>query len=526
MSRILPVGIQDFPTIRETNNVYVDKTKIIYNFITGAYGTYFLSRPRRFGKSLLCSTLEAIFEGRRELFQAMGDFPALAIDSLDWAWKKHPVIKISLNSENYSEGVNKLHNILSFEIDSQAKKLGVELTYESVNNRFKELIMKANEKAGERVVVIVDEYDKPLIGTVDIPEIHAKLREELKAFYGIFKDFGKYLRFTFITGVSKFAHVSIFSDLNNIKDMTFDTNYADLCGLTQEEVEQNFDPEIRSAIEETRKSSETYLQELKDFYDGYRFTKKPLNVYNPFGLLLHFDSKSDFMPYWFDSGSPNFLIKLITNQNINILKLEKMQIGFENFKKFDLEDMDALAVLYQTGYLTIKDFDAKLQKITLDYPNIEVRSSFAKSLLKLYLRPPVQNANDLMLFLPEALYEGDIDKALTTIKIYLASIPYYIIDDKEKYFQTAIHLIFTIFGLLCRSEVRTATGRIDTLVETDNHIYCFEFKMDEPAEKALAQINSKEYLLPYQNKGKKLFKIGVCFDSNERNIKEWVVECK
>ena len=524
MSRNLPTGIQDVEVIREDNLVYVDKTAIIHKLITGTQTTYFLSRPRRFGKSLLCSTLQAIYEGRRELFQVMGDFPALAIDSLDWKWKKHPVIRIDLSAENYTEGVTAINSILTFQIESQSKRLGIKLTYESIGNKFKELIMKAHEKYKERVVVIIDEYDKPLLDTIDDAELHKKVRNILKAFYGTLKSLGIHLSFRFLTGITKFSHVSVFTDLNNITDLTFDPNYADLCGLTQEEIEKNFEPEINTVIAETGKTREIYLQELKNFYNGYRFTKQPLNVFNPYGLLHHFRSKGLFNSYWYETGSPSFLINLIKNQKINLLKLGNMEVGFESFNYFDLENMDALAVLCQTGYLTIKEFDTKFQIVTLDYPNLEVKSSFAKSLVKLYLSPPSHTADTLLTSLPKSLYEGDVNKALHTIKSYLASIPYdIIIDDKEKYFQTAIHIIFTIFGLLCRSEVRIANGRIDTLVETGNYIYCFEFKMDESAEKALVQIDSKEYLLPFQNTGKMLFKIGVSFDSKDRNIKEWVV---
>jgi hypothetical protein len=523
MKRRLPIGIQDFISIREEGFCYVDKTARIHQLISGSGRAFFISRPRRFGKSLLCSTLGAIFEGRRELFGEIAEYPALAIDSLEWEWKKHPVIRLDLNAGVYSNGVEALHSVLYSELQKESEKQEISLEPADVISQFKYLIRNACNKAGEKVVVIIDEYDKPLLGSMDDSALHVRMRDELKGFYGVLKSSDEYLRFVFLTGVTKFSHVSIFSDLNHLVDLTLDQRYADICGITQEELELNFQPEIKDILESTGKSRETYLDELRRYYNGYRFSEKVLTIYNPFGLLNHFYQNGKFLPYWYETGTPTFLINLIIKQKINIIELTNMRVGYEDFRKYDIETMRAEPLLYQSGYLTIKDYDENKNRYTLDYPNEEVRASFAKSLLKQYLPVPDNRSQSLFIQLPDALVDGDVDGAMDALRSFLASIPYDIIRESENYYETAIHLIFTMLGLNCRSEVRIASGRIDTLVETKNHVYCFEFKLNGTAEEALAQIETKEYLLPWKGSGKKLYKIGVEFDYEKRNIGKWLI---
>ena len=520
MKRRLPIGIQDFASIREEGFCYVDKTARIHQLITGSGRAFFLSRPRRFGKSLLCSTLGAIFEGRRELFNG------LAIDSLDWEWKKHPVITLDLNPGNYLQGTVILNSSLTNALNNIARSYGLELRGQFAVEQFSNLISDLHEHLKEKVVVIVDEYDKPLLSTIEDKELHIAMRNELKGFYSVLKSSDKDLRFVFLTGVSKFSHVSIFSDLNHLVDLTLDPRYSDICGITQEEVEQNFNPEINAILEETGKSRDEYMGNLRRFYNGYRFSEKLLSVYNPFGLLNHFDQCGKFLPYWYETGTPTFLINLIIKQKINIVDLNNMQVGFEDFRKYDIENMEALPLLYQSGYLTISDYDMERNRFILDYPNEEVRSSFARSLIRQYLQVPSDKSPSLINKLLDAFYDGNVDEAMNSLKSFLASIPYDIINEKENYYQTALHLIFSIFGLNCRSEVRIASGRIDTLVEMKNYVYCFEFKLNGTADEALAQIDSKEYLLPWEGSGKKLFKIGVNFNHDKRNIEEWITSEK
>ncbi|GHU03363.1 ATPase AAA [Spirochaetia bacterium] len=526
MKRRLPIGIQDFPKIREGGFSYVDKTERIHDLISGSGGCFFLSRPRRFGKSLLCSTLGAIFEGRRELFGEIAGQTSLAIDSLDWDWKRRPVIRLDLNAGLYSEGPEALRSVLARELKREAEKQEMLLGETDVITQFTSLIQKSCDKTGEKAVIIIDEYDKPLLSTIDLPDIHKEIRDMLKGFYGVLKSYDAYLKFVFLTGVTKFAHVSVFSDLNHLIDLTLDPRYADICGITQEELEQNFVQEIESVLQNTGKSRNEYLDELRRFYNGYRFSRKPLTVYNPFGLLNHFDKSGEFLSYWYQTGTPTFLVKLIAGQKINIIGLNNLRVGYDDFSKYDAETMKAVPLLYQSGYLTIADYDEESNQFILDYPNEEVRASFAKSLIEHYLQPSDESTRALYTQLPLAFFRGNVEGAINAIEAFLSSIPYDLIRDTENYFHTVTHLIFTMLGMNCRSELRIAQGRIDTLVETKNFVYCFEFKLNGTAEEALAQIDTKDYLLPWTGAhsnggGKKLFKIGVVFNTEKRIIGEW-----
>jgi hypothetical protein len=522
--RKLPLGIQDFVKIRENGYCYIDKTARIYELITGSGEVFFLSRPRRFGKSLLCSTLGAIFEGRRELFSARAGQPSLAIDSLEWEWKKHPVIRLDLNAVTQVEGGSPLGPALRDMLGNAAACLDLPLRGELPSGQFSSLIMDVSRKYGEKAVVIIDEYDKPLLNTIGDADMHIKIRNELKNFYGVLKSSDPYLRFVFLTGVTKFAHVSIFSDLNHLDDITLNPKYADICGITQEELERGFAPEINVILQASGKDKETYISELRRFYNGYRFSKNNTTVYNPFGLLHHFDKGGEFLPYWYNSGTPTFLVKLIADQKIDILNLDKLAVTYADFSKYDIMGMKAEPLLYQNGYLTIADYDAELNEFTLDYPNEEVRASFAKSLMEQYFEAADSNTRVLTTDLVRAFVRGHPEDALTAMKIFLSKIPYDLIKEKENYYQTAIHLIFTMLGLNCRSEVRIASGRIDTLVETKNYMYCFEFKLDGTVQEALAQIDGKEFLLPWEGSGKALFKIGVEFDHKKNNIGDWKIQ--
>jgi hypothetical protein len=388
MSRKLPIGIQDFAKIREDGFRYVDKTARIHDLVSGSGSVFFLSRPRRFGKSLLCSTLGALFEGRRELLQAIAGQPALAIDGLEWDWRKRPVIRIDLSPGNYSEDPNTLalalHNILT----NNAIKTDIPLRGELVPDQFGNLIQDMNRSSGERVAVIIDEYDNPLLSSMDNQDLHGVIRNTLKDFYSVLKASDEYLTFVFLTGVTKFSQGSIFSGLNNLKDISLDPRYGDLCGITQKELERDFVPEIQHVVREKRTGTETYLDELKRYYNGYRFSKDLVTVYNPFGLLNHFDNRGAFENYWYATGTPTFLVKLIRDQKINILDLENERVTMADFQRFDVENMEAVPVLYQSGYLTIVDYDDELKEYSLDYPNEEVRASFSKSLIEQYSNAP------------------------------------------------------------------------------------------------------------------------------------------
>jgi hypothetical protein len=515
MKQKLPVGIQDFVKIREEAYVYVDKTAHIHRLLTGSGGAFFLSRPRRFGKSLLCSTLAAIFEGRRELFTG------LAIDGLTWEWKIHPVIRIDLNPGRYEEGVRNLDVQLHTALSDAAETEGLELYGETLEAQFGNLIKDMRKQRGQKAAVIIDEYDKPLLSTIDNTELHKKMRIALKGFYAVLKSYDRYLRFVFLTGVTKFSQVSVFSELNNLTDISLNPDYCDICGITQNELETKFRPEIDEIVRYKGTSESEYLSKLKRFYNGYRFSKNPNTVYNTFGLLYHFNNHGEFETYWFSTGTPTFLIKLIEAQKVDILGLENMSMTFTELQKFNVDNMDSVAVLYQSGYLTIVGYNDEFGEYILDYPNEEVRAAFANALLEQYVHVSTQDVNALSVRLPKALVQGDIDGAMNELIPFLAAIPYDLAIRQEKYYQTVIHLIFRMLGLYCRSEVKTAAGRIDTLVETGDYIYCFEFKLDGTVEEALRQIDDKEYLLPWKNTNQKIIKVGVSFDSEKRNIGKW-----
>ncbi|MDR2375609.1 MAG: ATP-binding protein [Treponema sp.] len=535
MKRRLPLGIQDFAKLREGGFVYVDKTGHIYSLITGPAGPVFLSRPRRFGKSLLCSTLAAIFEGRRELFSG------LAIDTTDWQWKKYPVIKLDLNPGNYTEGTDILNVMLQNNLEIAASKMNLNLHGTVLPQIFINLIIDAKNKFNERLTILIDEYDKPLLTTIDNPELYITMQNILKGFYSVLKSADEYLGFVLITGVTKFSQIGVFSDLNNLTDISLNPDYYDICGFTQEELETNFEPEINSIVignaadgyiadgcvadgcvaANPDQSSQEYMNRLKHFYNGYRFSEKPATVYNPYGLLNHFFNRGKFGSYWYSTATPTFLIKLIAEQKIDILDLERKTVTICDFQKFNIDKMDVLPVLYQTGYLTISGYNQEAETFTLDYPNEEVRASFADSLLEHYTKAENNEAYTCAQKINISLIKGHVEDALNALRSLFAAIPYDIQIKQEKYYQTIVYLTFRMFGLNCQSELRTADGRIDVLVETQKYVYCFEFKLNGTADEALQQIDSREYLLQWKGSGKKLFKVGINFDFEKRNIGEW-----
>jgi hypothetical protein len=515
VKRRLPLGIQAFAKLRECGFVYVDKTRRIHELVTRSAGPVFLSRPRRFGKSLLCSTLAALFEGRRELFSC------LAIAGFDWQWGRRPVIELDLNPGNYHEGADLLNAILCNNLEIAAAKMGLSLRGTVPPEKFMNLIIDAERKFGERAAILIDEYDKPLLSTIDDAGLFTTMQNILKGFYGVLKSADEHLGFVLITGVTKFSQVSVFSDLNSLTDISFDPDYCDLCGITQEELETEFKPEIDGILQKTQTARPEYLARLKRFYNGYRFSKKAYTVYNPFGLLNHFYNRGEFNAYWFATGTPAFLIKLIEAQKIDIPGIEKRSFTFAGLQKFNTDDMDCIAVLYQAGYLTIAGYNEQTGEYVLDYPNGEVRSAFANSLLEHYTHAPSREVDTFTMRLLKAFLEGNIDGAMNELIPFLAAIPYDITIKQEKYYQTVIYLIFRMLGLHCQSEVKIASGRIDTLVETANYVYCFEFKLDGTADEALRQIDTRDYLLPWYGTDKTLIKIGAAFDHKIRNIAEW-----
>ena len=521
-SRKLPTGIQDFEDLRKNNYLYVDKTQYIYHL--AHYGKpYFLSRPRRFGKSLFLSTLKAYFEGKKELFEG------LEIAGLEKEWTQYPVFYLDFNKESYPN-IDFFNQALDTNLSIHEKKWGTAENETTPASRLIGLINRAYEKTGQNVVVLIDEYDKPLIGTMENPDLNNNIRTILKGFYGVLKAEDAHLKFVFLTGVTKFSQVSIFSDLNHLVDISLNEKFAEICGITETELLRNFRPEIQALAGRRGISYDEVFAELKKRYDGYRFAKEGANIYNPFSLLNTFDNL-DFAYYWFATGTPTFLAKHLADTGFEIPILENdVAIDANSLMDYRAESGDYIPLLYQSGYLTIKGYDRELNEYTLGFPNEEVKYGFLNELLPQFTPSfgPSSSKFSATGFI-KLLRVGDIEGTMKMLRAYFATIEYDAIPKKlqvEKFFQFVFWQLFTLMGQYVRTEAKNSKGRADAVVETADIIYVFEFKMDDnaTAEEALAQINSKEYAIPYSAERKKTVKIGAEFSQAERGLKRWLIE--
>ena len=516
--RKYPIDTQTFSKVREFYNVYIDKTQHIYNMITNCR-VVFLSRPRRFGKSLLCSTIASVFQNKRELFDG------LAISKTDWNWTEHPVIHLDMMIGDIAgeRGVEALIDSLNRQLSLVCRIYDISVEpSDMISGRFMEIISTLAIKMNN-VVVIIDEYDNPLLKTVDKPELHVKIREILQGFYGILKNMDAYIHFVFITGISKFAQVSMFSGMNQPNDISTEPEYADICGISQSELEENFKDEI---VEYSDKfgGKDKYFQKLKDSYDGYCFSEKKLSVYNPFGLLHHFSKGADFSFFWSVSGTPTFMVKYLEKNNVDILSLENASMRKEDFANYRFDNITLFPLLYQGGYLTITDYDQNSGLYKLNYPNTEIRQTFAKFLAENYSNARKILNDSLLYELVQTIINGDINEFMESLKVYLHRIDYSLSSKiTEYYFEFAVSNIINMLGLVCENEVHTATGRIDSVIFTPKRIYVFEFKVDKPIESAFRQIKRKDYALYYAKDGREIVKVGVVFSREEKNIIEWSV---
>ena len=511
-----PIGIQSFPDIRERGFVYVDKTAFVYRMaLMGKF--YFLSRPRRFGKSLLVSTMGTYFLGRKELFKG------LALEKLETEWKTYPVLHLDLNAQNYVD-----EKALREELDKhlviweQAYGMVIDKSL-SPETRFYNVIRRAYEQTGCQVVVLVDEYDKPLLATIDNKPLHDAYRDTLKAFFSVLKSLDACIRFGFITGVSKFSHVSVFSDLNNLNDISMHPRYVDICGISGNELHDYFDSSIHELADANGMTYEETSERLRKHYDGYHFRENSVGVYNPFSLLNTFESLV-FNDYWFATGTPTFLVKLLQAKNYKLGDLEGKKVMPDALSTTDTAMSDPLPVLYQSGYLTIKGYDRNMRIYTLGYPNEEVERGFLNFLLPYYT--PISN-DDKASFLSGfvmAVNEGRPEDFLLLTQTMLAGRDYRIAGEAEKYFQNTFYLIFQLLGFNAQVEQATSQGRIDLVIQTKDFVYIMELKLDKTAEEALAQIKEKGYARPFQGDGRKKFLIGVNFSSETRTLEKWIVE--
>ena len=512
---IYPIGIQDFEKLRTDGYVYVDKTAQIYKLATtGSY--YFLSRPRRFGKSLLISTMEAYFRGKRELFKG------LAIEQLEKDWKEYPILHIDLNSRRY-ENAESLRLELNKYLEIWERRYGDEFKDRALEERFFQIIAKAYEKTGQRVVILVDEYDKPMLQAIGDEALQDEYRNTLKAFYSVLKTQDRYIKFAFLTGVTKFGKVSVFSDLNNLEDISMLEPYADICGITEKEIHCMFDSEVALlAGKEGIEKDECYAK-LKDCYDGYHFRQNSEGVYNPFSLLNTLKSKC-FGDYWFETGTPSFLVYLLKQADYNLNNLQEEMVSADILNSVDSMSKNPIPVIYQSGYLTIKDYDREFKIYRLGFPNKEVENGFIKYLLPLYT-PIEENKSEFYIanFIND-IRRGNPDGFMERLQSLFADSDYKITGKMEKYFQNSMYLIFKMMGFFTEVERTASRGRMDIVMKTKDYIYVMELKLDGTADEALKQIEDKGYAEPFKTDGRLIYKIGVSFSSETRGIEEWRIE--
>lgn len=512
----LPIGIQDFEKIRLGGYLYIDKTEHIYNLVTrGCY--YFLSRPRRFGKSLLLSTIKAFFLGKRELFKG------LAIDGKeDVEWAEHPVLYLDLNTERY-DAKEKLENMLNDFLTKAEKIYGKEESETSPGLRFQGIIKRACEKTGHRVVILVDEYDKPMLQAIGNRELQAEFRGTLKGFYGALKSMDAYIKFAMLTGVTKFGKVSVFSDLNNLEDISMLRQYCDICGMTEEELHTDMSPYIDRLATACGMSHEQCVEELRERYDGYHFHQKAKGMYNPFSVLNTFKN-DEFGSYWFETGTPTYLVELLQSHDWNLNDMEHSDVDTDVINSVDSESTNPIPVIYQSGYLTIKGYDEEFKLYKLGFPNKEVEEGFIKYLAPFYLsKQRKANAFDVRSFTAD-VREGKPEQFCKRLKSLFADTPYELVKDLENHYQNIVWVVFKILGFYSHAEYHTSDGRIDLLIESPKFRYVMEFKLDGTAEEALEQIKQKDYALPFTMDDKQTFLIGMNFDSETRNIERWVLE--
>ena len=512
--RKLPIGIQTFEKLREGDYLYVDKTALVWR-IASTETPYFLSRPRRFGKSLLLSTFEAYFEGKKELFEG------LAIAGMEKEWRKYPVLHLDLNAKKYGNS-DDLLAMLNQHLEKWETVYGDEKRERSPEERFDYIIRRASEQCGCGVVVLVDEYDKPLLQALGDDALLDDYRKTLKAFYGVLKSSDRYLRFVFLTGVTKFAQVSVFSDLNQLNDISMKPQYATICGITRQELEDTFIPELNRLAETNELTYEETLNKMTALYDGYHFCEFAEGVFNPFSVLNVFDGYK-FSNYWFQTGTPTFLVELLKKSEYDLRTLiDGVEASASSFMEYRVDANNPIPLIYQSGYLTIKGYDKRFGNYLLKFPNDEVRYGFMDFLVPYYTSVVDDERGFYLGKFVRELESGDVDAFLTRLQAFFADFPYELNEKTERHYQVVFYLVFKLMGQFTGAEVRSARGRADAVVKTPKYIYVFELKLNGTAEQALQQIDEKGYLIPYQVDGRELVKVGVEFSAEKRNIDRWL----
>ena len=517
MSKLYPVGVQNFEKVILGGYEYVDKTALIYElFNTGSY--YFLSRPRRFGKSLLLSTLEAYAQGKKELFKG------LALEKLERDWTVYPVLHMDLNTEKYDTKAS-LENKLELTLKQWEGEYGYNPDEYSVATRFEGVIRRACEQTGRRVVILIDEYDKPMLQAIGNEALQNEYRNTLKAFYGALKSMDGCIRFALLTGVTKFGKVSVFSDLNNLMDISMDDRYVEICGISEKEIHAYFEEDIHALATATGLAYEETCAELKANYDGYHFTENAVGMYNPFSLLNTF-AKKKFGSYWFETGTPTYLVELLKLHHYPIEDLEHIVTSQPVLDSIDTASTDPIPVIYQSGYLTIKGYNKMFENYTLGFPNREVEQGFFKFLLPNYASVSVSKSPYQIQCFVEEVMAGKVDDFFDRLKTMFADIPYELARDREVHYQNILYIIFKLMGFYVQVEYHTSRGRIDLVLQTQDYVYVMEFKLNGSADEALAQIREKGYAAPFAKDSRTVYRIGVNFSDELRNIQEVKVEVR
>ena len=517
---IYPIGIQNFEKIRKDGYLYIDKTALVYQLVTtGQY--YFLSRPRRFGKSLLLSTLEAYFQGKKELFEG------LAMEKLEKDWKEYPILHFDLNISQY-DSPDSLYKILNDILSRYEDEYGTRPSEVTLPLRFAGIIDRAYRKTGQRAVILIDEYDKPLLQALHDEELQNQLRNMLKPFYGVLKTMDRAIRFALLTGVTKFGKVSVFSDLNNLDDISMRIPYAAICGITEEELRTYFEDDIHELASSLKLTYDETRTLLKRRYDGYHFVAEGPGLYNPFSLLNTFKYMR-IDDYWFETGTPTYLVELLKHTHYDLYEMANTETDADVLNSIDSASNNPIPVIYQSGYLTIKDYDPEFKIYRLGFPNREVEEGFIKYLLPFYTSVSAPKTPfEIGQFVRE-VRSGNYDAFFRRLQSFFADTPYEVIAgqkperDTELHYQNVLFIVFKLVGLYTQVEYHTSNGRIDLVLQTNQYIYIMEFKLNGTAEEALRQIEEKGYALPFAGDDREVFKIGVNFSSETRNIEKWLV---
>lgn len=512
---IYPIGIQNFEKIRTEDFLYVDKTAEIYKLAKeGRY--YFLSRPRRFGKSLLVSTMEAYFSGRKELFSG------LAIEKLEAEWKQHPVLHLDLSGVSYTDE-SVLERVLSDKLAKWETLYGAVNTSDILGLRFKEVIEAAYNKTGNQVAILIDEYDKPIIDNLGNEPTLSHLRSTLQGFYSVMKSMDARIRFGFLTGVTKIGKMSVFSGLNNLNDISMIPDYVDICGVSETELHEYFDESISELSSANEMSKEECYVKLKSMYDGYHFCEDSIGIYNPFSLLNTFQNKK-FREYWFETGTPGFLVEVMRKTSFDVTTLENQTVDSTLMSNADAIFENPVPYLFQSGYLTITGYNDMFRLYQLGFPNQEVKNGFLNCLLKYYVpMSPDMSGTTLIYQLWHSITEGNPKSFMQILSSLFANTSYQIQGETEKDFQYAMYIISALLGEYVQVERTTSNGRIDLIIQTKEFIYIFELKVNADADVALRQIDEKGYARPFEGDSRKLFKIGANFSTATRRIEDWKI---